>query len=65
MAGRRNADRADRSPGRFDVDARLTEISAKGEGLERGAALVDFEMFRLSLLSPVPGKSGFVRKLEK
>ena len=37
---------ADRSPGLFDVDARLAEISAKGDGLERIAAVVDFEVFR-------------------
>ena len=30
----------DRSPGLFDVDARLAEISAKGDGLERVVALV-------------------------
>ena len=41
---RRDADLADRSPGLFDVDARLAEISAKGDGLERVAALVDFEV---------------------
>lgn len=31
----------DRSPGLFDVEARLAEISAKGDGLERIATLVD------------------------
>ena len=36
----------DRSPGFFDVDERLAELSAKGDGLERVQALVDFEMFR-------------------
>ena len=40
---------ADRSPGLFDVDVRLAEISAKGEGLERVATLVDFEFFRSTL----------------
>jgi len=45
---------ADRSPGLFDVDARLAEISAKGDGLERIAAVVDFEVFRPTLESAVP-----------
>jgi transposase, IS5 family len=36
----------DRSPGFFDLDGRLAELSAKGDGLERVQALVDFEMFR-------------------
>ena len=45
---------ADRSPGLFDVDARLAEISAKGDGLERIAALVDFEVFRPTLELAVP-----------
>ena len=45
---------ADRSPGLFDVDARLAEISAKGDGLERIAALVDFEVFRPTLEAAVP-----------
>ena len=35
----------DRSPGFFDLDDRLAELSAKGDGLERVQALVDFEMF--------------------
>ena len=30
-----------RSPGFFDVDGRLAELSAKGDGLERVKALVD------------------------
>ena len=38
-----------RTPGLFDVDARLAEISAKGDGLERVAAVVDFELFRSTL----------------
>ena len=33
----------DRSPGLFDLDDRLAELSAKGDGLERVQALVDFE----------------------
>lgn len=45
---------ADRSPGLFDVYARLAEISAKGDGLERIAALVDVEMFRPTLEAAVP-----------
>ena len=40
---------ADRSLGLFDVDARLAKISAKGDGLERLATLVDFELIRPSL----------------
>lgn len=30
-------------PGFFDVENRLRELSAKGDGLERIAALIDFE----------------------
>ena len=45
---------ADRSPGLFDVEARLAEISAKGDGLERIAAVVDFEVFRPTLEKAVP-----------
>ena len=30
---------------KFDLDDRLAELSAKGDGLERVQALVDFEMF--------------------
>ena len=44
----------DRSPGFFDLDDRLAELSAKGDGLERVQALVDFEMFRLALEAAVP-----------
>jgi len=40
---------ADRSPGFFDFDGRLAELSAKGDDLERVKALVDFEMFRPAL----------------
>ena len=39
----------DRSPGFFDVDLRLAELSAKGHDLERVKALVAFEMFRPAL----------------
>ena len=44
----------DRSPGFFDLDDRLTELSAKGDDLERVKALVDFEMFRPALEAAVP-----------
>ena len=42
----------DRSPGLFDLDDRLAELSAKGDGLERVQALLDFEMFRPALVPP-------------
>ena len=45
---------ADRSPGFFDFDERLAELSAKGDDLERVKALVDFEMFRPALEAAVP-----------
>jgi transposase, IS5 family len=35
--------------GFFDVDARLKELSAKGDALERLSAVVDFELFRGAL----------------
>jgi transposase len=41
-------------PGLFDVDARLRELSAKGDDLERVNALVDFETFRPELEQAVP-----------
>jgi transposase, IS5 family len=44
---------ADRTPGFFDVDDRLAELSAKGDDLERVKALVDFEMFRPALQAAV------------
>ena len=44
----------DRSPGLFDLDDRLAELSAKGDGLELVQALVDFEMFRPALEAAVP-----------
>ena len=43
----------DRSPGFFDIDLRLADLSAKGDDLERVKALVDFEMFRPSLEAAV------------
>jgi len=42
------------TPGFFDVDERLAELSAKGDDLERVKALVDFEMFRAALETAVP-----------
>jgi IS5 family transposase len=47
-----------RQPGFFDVDARLRELSAKGDDLERIARLVDFEMFRPDLEEAVPRSDG-------
>ena len=44
----------DRSPGFFDLDDRLAELSAKGDDLERVKALIDFEMFRPALEAAVP-----------
>lgn len=44
----------DRSPGFFDLDDRLAELSAKGDDLARVKALVDFEMFRPALEAAVP-----------
>jgi IS5 family transposase len=43
-----------KEPGLFDVDARLRELSAKGDDLERVNALVDFEAFRQDLERAVP-----------
>ena len=37
-----------------DVDTQLVEISAKGDGLERVASLVDFELFRSTLEAAAP-----------
>jgi IS5 family transposase len=44
----------DRSPGFFDLDDRLAELSAKGDDLECVKALVDFEMFRPALEAAAP-----------
>ena len=44
----------DRSPGLFDLDDRLAELSARGDGLERVKTVVDFEMFRPALEAAVP-----------
>jgi transposase, IS5 family len=45
-------------PGFFDVEDRLRELSAKGDDLERIAALVDFELFRPELERAVPRSDG-------
>src|ERR687889_753795 len=45
-------------PGFFDVGNRLRELSAKGDDLERIAALVDFAMFRAELEQAVPRSDG-------
>jgi transposase, IS5 family len=47
-----------RQPGFFDVEDRLRELSAKGDDLERIAALVDFEKFRPDLERAVPRADG-------
>jgi IS5 family transposase len=49
-----SADAVDRSPGFFDINDRLAELSAKGDDLERVKALVDFELFRPALEAAVP-----------
>jgi len=43
-----------RAPGLFDVDARLRDLSANGDDLERVNALVDFEAFRPEIEQVVP-----------
>jgi hypothetical protein len=45
-------------PGFFDVGDRLRELSAKGDDLERIAALVDFAMFRPELERAMPRSDG-------
>jgi hypothetical protein len=45
-------------PGFFDVSDRLRELSAKGDDLERIAALVDFAQFRSDLERAVPLSDG-------
>jgi transposase, IS5 family len=45
----------DRTPDLFDLDDRLAELSAKGDGLERVRAVIDFEMFRPAVEAAVPG----------
>src|SRR3954451_16153219 len=44
--------------GLFDVDERLKELSAKGDDLERLAAVVNFELFRPALARAVPRADG-------
>ena len=36
----------------FDVDERVSEVSAMGEDFERVKSLVDFEMFQEALKAP-------------
>jgi hypothetical protein len=43
-----------RQVGMFDVEDRLAGLSRKGDGLERLAAVVDFELFRPELERAVP-----------
>jgi transposase, IS5 family len=43
-----------RQPGFFDLEERLAGLSAKGDGLERLSAVVDFELFRPELERAVP-----------
>ncbi len=45
-------------PGFFDVDARLKNLSAKGDALEQFATIVDFELFRPDLARAVPRSDG-------
>jgi IS5 family transposase len=47
-----------RQPGLFDVEGRLQDLSAKGDDLERVAALVDFGAFRPALEQAVPRSGG-------
>ena len=47
-----------RQAGFFDVEERLRELSAKGDDLERIAALVDFAQFRRVLERAVPRAAG-------
>jgi transposase, IS5 family len=47
-----------RQPGFFDVEERLRALSAKGDDLERIAALVEFERFRPELEQAVPRSDG-------
>ena len=43
-----------RQLGFFDLEERLAGLSAKGDGLERLSAAVDFELFRPELERSVP-----------
>ena len=40
--------------GFFDLDQRLSQLSAKGDDLERLKAIIDFELFRPDLAGAVP-----------
>ena len=42
------------TPGFFDMDERLAELSAKGDDLERMNSLVDFELSRKALGAAIP-----------
>ncbi len=44
--------------GFFDFDERLTELSAKGDALERLSTIIDFELFRPNLAHAVPRSDG-------
>ena len=44
--------------GFFDLDARLKELTAKGDVLERRGSIVDFELFRPDLARAVPRSDG-------
>ncbi len=45
-------------PGFFDLAGRLRELLAKGDGLERVAALVEFGQFRSALERALPRSDG-------
>jgi transposase, IS5 family len=49
----------DRQSGLFDLEERLALLSAKGDGLERLGAVVDFELFRPELERAVPRADRF------
>ena len=51
----------DRSPGFFDLDGRFAELSARGDGVERVRALIEFEMFCPALEGAVPRTDGLGR----
>ena len=46
------------SPGLFNVDERLKDLSAKGDALERLSRIVDFELFRDDLACAMPRSDG-------
>jgi hypothetical protein len=52
------------TPGFFDVDERLAELSAKGDDLDRVKALVDFECSAaLSSAAPIAPRVGVRRSI--